>query len=118
MPLGKKYKAALASYDIEMMYPSSEAIAKAKSLATAKFDETIELAVRLGLDPRKADQAVRGTVALPSGTGKTVRVAVFAAGEAAQAARDAGADILAPTISQQQSKPAKWTSILLSQPQT
>ncbi|KRO52697.1 MAG: 50S ribosomal protein L1 [Acidimicrobiia bacterium BACL6 MAG-120910-bin40] len=94
MPLGKKYKAALASYDIEMMYPSSEAIAKAKSLATAKFDETIELAVRLGLDPRKADQAVRGTVALPSGTGKTVRVAVFAAGEAAQAARDAGADIV------------------------
>ena len=94
MPLGKKYKAAVASYDIEMMYPSSEAIAKAKSLATAKFDETIELAVRLGLDPRKADQAVRGTVALPSGTGKTVRVAVFAAGEAAQAARDAGADIV------------------------
>ena len=94
MPLGKKYKAAVASYDVEMMFPSSEAIAKAKSLATAKFDETIELAVRLGLDPRKADQAVRGTVALPSGTGKTVRVAVFAAGEAAQAARDAGADII------------------------
>ena len=63
MPLGKKYKAAVASYDVEMMFPSSEAIAKAKSLATAKFDETIELAVRLGLDPRKADQAVRGTVA-------------------------------------------------------
>ncbi|MFZ9819009.1 MAG: 50S ribosomal protein L1, partial [Ilumatobacteraceae bacterium] len=62
--------------------------------ATAKFDETIELAVRLGLDPRKADQAVRGTVALPSGTGKTVRVAVFAAGEAAEAARAAGADIV------------------------
>ena len=59
-----------------------------------KFDETIELAVRLGLDPRKADQAVRGTVALPSGTGKTVRVAVFAAGEAAEAARAAGADIV------------------------
>jgi large subunit ribosomal protein L1 len=63
-------------------------------MASAKFDETIELAVRLGLDPRKAEQAVRGTVALPSGTGKTVRVAVFAAGEAAQAARDAGADIV------------------------
>ncbi|MEY3926011.1 MAG: ribosomal protein [Actinomycetota bacterium] len=63
-------------------------------MATAKFDETIELAVRLGLDPRKADQAVRGTVALPSGTGKTVRVAVFAAGEAAEAARAAGADIV------------------------
>ena len=63
-------------------------------MATAKFDETIDLAVRLGLDPRKADQAVRGTVALPSGTGKTVRVAVFAAGEAAEAARAAGADIV------------------------
>jgi large subunit ribosomal protein L1 len=65
-----------------------------KAMASAKFDETIELAVRLGLDPRKADQAVRGTVALPAGTGKTVRVAVFAAGEAAQAAREAGADIV------------------------
>jgi len=63
-------------------------------MATAKFDETIELAVRLGLDPRKADQAVRGTVALPSGTGKSVRVAVFAAGEAAEAGRAAGADIV------------------------
>jgi large subunit ribosomal protein L1 len=65
-----------------------------KALAAAKFDETVEVAVRLGLDPRKADQAVRGTVALPSGTGKNVRVAVFAAGEAAQAAREAGADIV------------------------
>jgi large subunit ribosomal protein L1 len=63
-----------------------------KGLAPAKFDETVELAVRLGVDPRKADQIVRGTVALPSGTGKDVRVAVFAQGEAAQAARDAGAD--------------------------
>ena len=94
MPLGKKYKAAIASYDIEAAFSSSDALNKAKTMATAKFDETIELVVRLGLDPRKADQAVRGTVALPSGTGKTVRVAVFAAGEAAQAARDAGADIV------------------------
>jgi large subunit ribosomal protein L1 len=65
-----------------------------KSLAKAKFDETIELAVRLGVDPRKTDQSVRGTVSMPSGTGKTVRIAVFAAGDAAKQARDAGADIV------------------------
>jgi large subunit ribosomal protein L1 len=65
-----------------------------KNLASAKFDETVELAARLGVDPRKADQMVRGTVALPSGTGKDVRVAVFANGPAAQEARDAGADIV------------------------
>lgn len=94
MPQGKKYRTAVASYDSEAQFTPTEAIAKAKAMATAKFDETIELVVRLGLDPRKPDQTVRGTVALPSGTGKTVRVAVFAAGEAAQAARDAGADIV------------------------
>ena len=94
MPQGKKYKAAVATYDVESFFEPQTALAKVKSMATAKFDETIELAVRLGLDPRKADQAVRGTVALPSGTGKSVRVAVFAAGEAAEAARAAGADIV------------------------
>ena len=94
MPQGKKYRAAIATDDIDSSYQASEAIAKVKSMASAKFDETVELAVRLGLDPRKADQAVRGTVALPAGTGKNVRVAVFAAGEAAQAARDAGADVV------------------------
>ncbi|MEY3987666.1 MAG: ribosomal protein [Actinomycetota bacterium] len=94
MPQGKKYKAAVATYDVESFFEPQAALAKVKSMATAKFDETIELAVRLGLDPRKADQAVRGTVALPSGTGKTVRVAVFAAGQAAEAARAAGADIV------------------------
>jgi large subunit ribosomal protein L1 len=65
-----------------------------KSLASAKFDETIELAIRLGVDPRKADQIVRGTVGLPAGTGKTVRIAVFAGGDAANAAREAGADVI------------------------
>ncbi|MFM9111938.1 MAG: 50S ribosomal protein L1 [Actinomycetota bacterium] len=94
MPQGKKYKAAVATYDVESFFEPQAALAKVKSMATAKFDETIELAVRLGLDPRKADQAVRGTVALPSGTGKSVCVAVFAAGEAAEAARAAGADIV------------------------
>ena len=94
MPQGKKYRNALATYDVDAVYSPTEAIGKVKAMASAKFDETVELAVRLGLDPRKADQAVRGTVALPAGTGKTVRVAVFAAGEAAQAAREAGADIV------------------------
>jgi len=91
---GKKYVDAAKRYDRERFYTPVEAVALAKSLASAKFDETIELAVRLGVDPRKADQIVRGTVGLPAGTGKTVRIAVFANGEAADAARAAGADIV------------------------
>ena len=91
---GKKYKAAVASYDREALYTPAEATEIVKKCATAKFDESVEVAVRLGVDPRKADQMIRGTVALPSGTGKTVRIAVFANGEAAQAARDAGADLV------------------------
>jgi len=92
MKHGKKYVNALAQVDREELLTIPEAIDKVKSLATAKFDETVELALRLGVDPRKAEQIVRGTISLPSGTGKTNRIAVFAAGEAAQAARDAGAD--------------------------
>ena len=69
-------------------------MARVKSLASAKFDETVELAVRLGIDPKKSDQTIRGTVSMPSGTGTSVRVAVFAAGDAAKAAREAGADIV------------------------
>ncbi|MEI6735753.1 MAG: 50S ribosomal protein L1 [Actinomycetes bacterium] len=94
MKHGKKYNNALAQIDREALLTLSEAVAKVKVTATAKFDETIEIACRLGVDPRKADQIVRGTLSLPAGTGKTNRVAVFAAGEAAQAARDAGADIV------------------------
>jgi large subunit ribosomal protein L1 len=94
MKHGKKYNAALGQVDREALLGLSEAVAKVKALASAKFDETIEIACRLGVDPRKADQAVRGTLSLPAGTGKTNRVAVFAAGEAAQAARDAGADVV------------------------
>jgi large subunit ribosomal protein L1 len=89
---GKKYINALAQVDREELLTIPEALEKVKALSTAKFDETVELAVRLGIDPRKAEQIVRGTLSLPAGTGKTNRVAVFAAGEAAQAARDAGAD--------------------------
>jgi len=91
---GKKYDDAFKRFDRDQLFSSAEAIELAKSLAPAKFDETVEMAVRLGVDPRKADQMVRGTVSLPSGTGKEVRVAVFAAGEAAAEARAAGADVV------------------------
>jgi large subunit ribosomal protein L1 len=91
---GKKYEDATKRYDRGRFHTPSEALELVRSLAPAKFDETVELAARLGVDPRKADQIVRGTVTLPSGTGKDVRVAVFAAGEAAAAARAAGADFV------------------------
>jgi large subunit ribosomal protein L1 len=94
MAQGKKYRDALKRFDRERLHTPTEAVDIIGSLAKANFDETVELVVRLGVDPRKADQIVRGTVALPSGTGKDVRVAVFAAGEAATAAREAGADIV------------------------
>jgi large subunit ribosomal protein L1 len=94
MAKGKKYNDALKRFNNQHQHAPYEAIDLVKSVAPAKFDETVEVAIRLGVDPRKADQMVRGTVALPSGTGKDVRVAVFAAGEAAQAARDAGADFV------------------------
>jgi large subunit ribosomal protein L1 len=91
---GKQYADAAKKFDRDQLFTPTEALGLVKSLASAKFDETVDLAIRLGVDPRKADQMVRGTVALPSGTGKDVRVAVFAAGEAAQQARDAGADLV------------------------
>ncbi|HEX3540462.1 MAG TPA: 50S ribosomal protein L1 [Acidimicrobiales bacterium] len=91
---GKKYIDARKGFDPQQAYAPGEAVDLVKSLAHAKFDESVELAVRLGVDPRRADQVVRGTVSLPAGTGKPVRVAVFAAGDAAEAARAAGADIV------------------------
>ncbi len=94
MAQGKHYSNAIKRYDRERLHPGNEALALVKSLSTAKFDETVDLSVRLGVDPRKADQMVRGTVALPSGTGKDVRIAVFADGPAADAAREAGADVV------------------------
>lgn len=90
----KKRSDVLARFDRQHLHGPVEAVDLVKSLASASFDETIELAVRLGVDPRKADQIVRGNVSLPGGTGQTVRVAVFAAGPAAQEARDAGADVV------------------------
>jgi large subunit ribosomal protein L1 len=94
MVTSKRYTDALRTFDRQQLYGPAEAIDLVKDTAKAKFDESVELAVRLGVDPRKADQMVRGTVSLPAGTGKPVRVAVFAAGPAAQEARDAGADVV------------------------
>ena len=91
---GKKLTDATKLFDRDRYYAPTEALGLVKQMATAKFDENVDIAFRLGVDPRKADQMVRGTVALPSGTGKDVRVAVFATGEAAEEARAAGADIV------------------------
>ena len=92
MKRSKAYRAAAEAIDDAQLYTPEEALALAKAGASAKFDETIEVAMRLGVDPRKADQMVRGTVNLPNGTGKTARVLVFATGERAAAATEAGAD--------------------------
>ncbi|NLE97844.1 MAG: 50S ribosomal protein L1 [Propionibacterium sp.] len=92
MKHSKGYKAAAEKRDAEQAYSPEEALRLIKDMATAKFDESIDVAMRLGVDPRKADQMVRGTVNLPHGTGKTARVLVFAAGERAEAAIAAGAD--------------------------
>ena len=91
---GKRIRNAREGIDREKLYGLDEAITMLKSRASAKFDETIELAMNLGVDPRHADQMVRGVVNLPNGTGRTVRVAVFARGDKADEARAAGADIV------------------------
>lgn len=92
MSIGKKRKSALEKVDRERIYSPKEAIAMAKDLASAKFDETVEAHFRLGVDPRQAEQQVRGTVVLPHGTGKNMRVIVFAQGDHATEAKEAGAD--------------------------
>jgi len=91
---GKRIKAAKESLDRDNAYPLAEAVKLLKERATAKFDETIEVAMNLGVDPRHADQNVRGVVSLPNGTGKTVRVAVFARAAKADEAKEAGADLI------------------------
>ncbi|MFN9544573.1 MAG: 50S ribosomal protein L1 [Alphaproteobacteria bacterium] len=91
---GKRLAAARVGIDSRTVYPLTEAVAMVKSRAKAKFDETIEIAMNLGVDPRHADQMVRGVVNLPNGTGKNLRVAVFAKGPKADEARAAGADIV------------------------
>jgi len=94
MAQGKRYKTASSTVDREKTYSLDEAVKIVKANAKAKFDETIEVAMNLGIDPRHADQAVRGMIALPNGTGKSVRVAVFARGAKAEEAKAAGADLV------------------------
>jgi large subunit ribosomal protein L1 len=91
---GKRYQAAIKPINRENAYPLAEAVKLLKQGAKAKFDETVEIALNLGIDPRHADQQVRGVVELPSGTGKSVRVGVFARGDKAEAAKAAGADVV------------------------
>ncbi len=94
MPSGKNLKNSKAQVDRSRLYPVDEAVDLVKGGAYAKFDETVDVAIRLGVDPRKADQMVRGAVVLPNGLGKSVRVLVFAKGEKAQEAEAAGADFV------------------------
>jgi large subunit ribosomal protein L1 len=94
MPHDKRLKAAYASFDKSKAYPLPEAIRLIKQNAKAKFDETVEMSMNLGIDPRHADQMVRGLISLPNGTGKTVRVGVFARGPKAEEALAAGADVV------------------------
>jgi large subunit ribosomal protein L1 len=94
MAQGKKHRVALSGFDRDTQDPAGEAWSLVTSLSSRKFDESVDVVARLGVDPRKADQMVRGTVGLPAGTGKDVRVAVFAQGDKATAAREAGADVV------------------------
>ncbi len=92
--LSKKRKALIAAVDTSKVYPLTEAVKLIKSGATSKFDETIDVVMNLGVDPKQSDQQVRGMVAMPNGTGKSIRVAVFARGEKAAAALEAGAELV------------------------
>ena len=94
MAKGKKHADAAKSFDRLHLHSDTDAVSRVKSLAARRFDESVDVVVRLGVDPRKADQMMRGTISLPSGTGKKVRVAVFAQGENATKARQAGADLV------------------------
>lgn len=92
--VSKRMAALRAKVDRNKLYPAQEALALVKETANAKFDESIDVAIQLGIDPRKSDQLVRGSIVMPAGTGKTVRVAVFAQGDKAEEAKAAGADVV------------------------
>ena len=106
---GKKYMAALAKVNVDNVYSPKEAVSLAKETSYAKFDASIEVHLRMGLDPRQADQQVRDVVVLPNGLGKTVRVLVFAQGEAATKAQEGGADYVADTDEMINKIAAGWT---------
>ena len=91
---GKRYSSSVQQFDRDAQYTPTEALHLLRELPQAKFDETVEVAFRLGVDPRKADQMIRGTVSLPHGTGRSVRVAAFATGDKAREAQEAGADLV------------------------
>ena len=91
---GKRYRAAVDKVDLDHYYTPADAVKTIREFPPAKFDESVEVAMRLGIDPRKADQMVRGTVSLPHGTGRSTRVAAFAAGDKAREAQEAGADVV------------------------
>ncbi len=110
MAQGKRFKTASAAVDREKMYPLEEAVKIVKANAKAKFDETIEVAMNLGIDPRHADQAVRGMIELPNGTGKSVRVAVFARGPKADEPRRPVPTWSAPRTWPRRSTAARWRS--------
>jgi len=114
MQHGKAYRKVAEQVDKTKLYGPVEAIQLAKTTNPVKFDATVEVAMRLGVDPRKADQMVRGTVNLPHGTGKTARVIVFASGDKAVEAEAAGADSSAPTNSSPAFRKAGWISTRLS----
>src|SRR6185503_3256050 len=109
--LTKREKAAGAVYDREKAHGVEEAIGILEKLPRAKFDETVDLSLRLGVDPKHADQMVRGAVVLPHGIGKTVRVVVFAKGEKDKEAREAGADVVGAEDLVERVQAAGWTSI-------
>ncbi|MDP3451002.1 MAG: 50S ribosomal protein L1, partial [Anaerolineaceae bacterium] len=106
---GKKYMAALAKVNVDNVYSPKEAVSLAKETSYAKFDASIEVHLRMGLDPRQADQQVRDVVVLPNGLGKTVRVLVFAQGEGATKAHEGGADFVADTDEMINKIAAGWT---------
>lgn len=114
----KSLRAADAKIDREKLYAPLEAVRLAKETSTSKYDGTVEVAFRLGVDPRKADQMVRGTVNLPHGTGKTARVLVFATGDRAEAAPPRAPTSSAPTSSSTRCRRAVWTSMPSSPPRT
>jgi large subunit ribosomal protein L1 len=109
---GKKYMAAAGKLDLERAYPPADAVKLVKETSYTKFDSTVEVHLRMGLDPRQADQQVRDVVVLPNGLGKTVRVLVFAQGDGATNARNAGADTVADDEETSlASRMAGWTSM-------